>query len=412
MVQNKIETKRCLASRWMPCLILLFATMPNAIFASSGTLIPESTRYPRLVRLTHGSAASNGWIVASTISKLFVSKDDGKTFSFLSNAPSRSGVKLRCCETLFELPRALGSLPAGTLLYAATYVDEAATKSSSGSVPSPTFPGVFAIDVYASDDQGQHWTYLSTPVSGSGERGAGGLWEPEFLVAHNGSLVMFWSDETYSCCSQKLMKIRSSNGKDWRNPSDVVATTNPKDRPGMIVIRQLPTGVYFMVYEMCGTHHCDAFFRKSYDGWSFGLPSDIGTRIENDEGQYLRHAPTVIWTPSPLSPNGMIVAFGQMLYNADGSLAKQNGRVLFVNTHLDGSGGWHTIKAPVEVPNTYNHPCPNYSSSLLPVRNGEALLELATDFYALDQCGASFGTRSWTDLLPADLVQSLSPISH
>ena len=363
------------------------------------------------MRLTHGSSASNGWIVVGTTAQLFLSKDDGKSFSFLSNAPTRSGIRLRCCETLFELPQAVGDLPAGTLLYSATYVDEAATRASSGSVPSPKFPSVFTIDVYASSDQGQHWTYLSTPVSGSGERGAGGLWEPEFLVANDGSLVMFWSDETYSCCSQKLMKIRTKNGKDWRDSSDVVATTEPNDRQGMIVVRQLPTGVYFMIYEMCGTHHRDVFSRKSRDGWNFGLPSDPGTRVENEEGQSLRHAPTMIWSPSPLSPNGMIVALGQMLYNADGSLAKQNGRVLFVNTHLDGSGAWHTIKAPVEVPNAYDDPCPNYSSSLLPVQNGEALLELATDFYALNRCGASFATRPWADLLPGELVQSLAPNS-
>jgi hypothetical protein len=232
--------------------------------------------------LTHGSASSNGWIIASTISKLFVSKDDGKTFSFLNDAPARAGVTLRCCETLFELPKPLGNLPAGTLLYSATYVDDAATKAMPGNVSSPTFPGVFAIDIYVSTDQGQHWTYLATPVTGSGEKGAGGLWEPEFLAARDGSLVMFWSDETYLCCSQKLMKIRSSNGKDWRNVSDVVATTDPKDRPGMIVVRQLPTGAYFTIYEMCGTHHCEVFFRKSWDGWNFGLPSDPGTRVENE----------------------------------------------------------------------------------------------------------------------------------
>jgi hypothetical protein len=97
---------------------------------------------------------------------------------------------------------------------------------------------------------------------------------------------------------------------------------------------------------------------------------------------------------------------GQVLHNADNSVAKQNGRVLFVNTLLDGSGPWHTIQAPVEVPNSYDNPCPNYSSALLPVQDGAALLELATDYYGLDKCGAYFATKSWTEIMPAELKQA------
>lgn len=383
-------------------LLLTFLCL-GAAYASVGDLLPGSTRYPRVIRLAHGDERSNGWIIASTISKLFVSKDDGKTFQPLSDAPSRDSVHLRCCETIFELPEALGDLKAGTLLYAATYTKNPNPPRSS--YPTPSIFGEFAIEVFSSVDQGEHWSYLSTPVTGTGEKGVGGLWEPEFLIANDHSLVMFWSDETYKCCSQKLLKIRSVNGHDWTDSSDVVATKEYADRPGMIVVRKLPTGRFFMIYEMCGTHHCEVFSRMSSDGWNYGPPANPGTRLENEDGQYFRHAPAVIWSPSPLSPNGMLIAVGQVLYNPNGTVAKGNGQVLFANVRLDGSGPWFSMQAPVPVPFAFDNPCPNYSSSLLPVGDGKMLLEVATDFYGLNRCGAFAAIRPLADLIPAELMR-------
>ncbi|MDQ2711392.1 MAG: exo-alpha-sialidase [Acidobacteriota bacterium] len=363
--------------------ILSLTFLPH-LRAASGTLLPKSTFYPRLVRIAHGPASSNGSIIASTTGQIFESKDDGRSFTFLGDVPVQPGSKLICCETLYELPEAVGSLPAGTLLYSGSY--------TSGTVP--------AIEVYTSADRGNHWTYHSTPVLGLGEKGKGGLWEPQFTVAKDGALVMFWSDETYSCCSQKLAKIRTTDGVTWKDRSDAVASTVQADRPGMIVVNKLPTDVYFMSYEVCGDpitgHKCAAYYRISRDGWNYGLASDLGTRIENAEGQYFEHAPASIWSPSPLSANGVIVVVGQVLHNADKSIAPQNGKVLFVNALLDGSGPWTTVDAPVEVPNSYDNFCPNYSSALLPVESGTALLEFASDYYALKQCGTYFATKPWT----------------
>lgn len=385
--------------------VVLMTALSLPAWAATGTLLPQSVGYPRLVRLIYGPAASKGWIIGSTTGKLFVSKDDGKSFTFLADAPVRGGSRLRCCETIYELPQAIGTLPAGTLLYSATY-------SRGGEPPSarpgaqPEIPrdrGTPAIEVYQSTDQGLHWTYLATPVEGRGEKGTGGLWEPAFTVDHEGALVMFWSDETYSCCSQKLSKIRTSDGAKWKDAADVVASTNPADRPGMIVVSKLPTGLYFMTYEICGDPvtglKCAVYYRMSRDGWNYGPPSNLGKKVENVEGQFFEHAPTNIWSPSPLSPEGVIVVVGQVLHNADGAVAQQNGRVLFMNTRLDGSNPWTTVKAPVEVPNSYDNPCPNYSSALLPTENGTALLEFASDYYELRKCGMYFATKSWTEML-------------
>jgi hypothetical protein len=175
--------------------LVILVSVPGA-HAATGTLLPDSTYYPRLVRILHGSESANGHIIASTKGKFFESSDDGKSFTFLADGPIRQGSRLLCCQTLYELPQAVGSLKAGTLLYA----------------PSVKVGNDPAIEVYTSSDEGAHWTYHSTPVAGTGEKGHGGLWEPEFSVAKDGALVMFWSDETYSCCSQKLSKIRTFDG--------------------------------------------------------------------------------------------------------------------------------------------------------------------------------------------------------
>lgn len=87
-----------------------------------------------------------------------------------------------------------------------------------------------------------------------------------------------------------------------------------------------------MSYEVCGNPvtgpNCAAFYRMSRDGWNHGPPSDLGKRIENADGQYFEHAPNNIWSPSTQSPNGVILVVGQVLHNANGSVAQQNGKVL------------------------------------------------------------------------------------
>ena len=369
-----------------PIWLLLLVTSQVAAHAATGEYLPKSTAYPRLVRMVDENNVATGRIVAATTGQLFESKDDGHSFTFLTDAPVRPGSKLVCCETIYQLPRAVGALRAGTLLYSATY--------SRDDVP--------AIEVYVSSDGGHQWSYHSTPVTRGDHKGPHGLWEPAFAVTRDGSLAMFWSDETFRCCSQKLMQIRTVDGEHWIDESDTVETVVRADRPGMIVVSSLPTGEYFMTYEICGDpqtgHKCAAYYRISRDGWDYGPPSNLGTRIETASGQFFEHAPANIWSPSPIAANGVIIVVGQVLHNADNSIALTNGKVLFVNALLDGTGPWSVISAPVSVPYSYDNYCPNYSSALLPVQNGSSLLELATDYRAVKECAAYFATTPWLDL--------------
>lgn len=350
--------------------------------AATGTVLQGSTLYPRVVRLQHGPANTYGRLIASTNGIIFQSNDNGASWSLLGNVPTVGGSSERCCATLYELPQQVGSLPAGTLISAASYF--------SGSTP--------AIEVYTSSNQGASWVYHSTPVVRGDS--SHGLWEPEFEVANDGALVMFWSDETDACCSQKLAQIRSYNGSSWQDETNTVRSTVQGDRPGMITVSKLPNGHFFMSYELCGPAACTVFSRTSTDGWNFGDATNMGTRVQTTAGQYLEHAPLNRWSPSVLSSNGAILLAGQVMFESNGSVSASNGKVLFANTNVDGTGNWYTIAAPVQVPTAYDNYCPNYSSALLPATDGSSILELASD-YLNGGCIVYFASEAWNQL-PAD----------
>ena len=328
------------------------------------------TPYPRLVRLT------NGQIIASAGGSIFRSTDGGNTFTFLSSVPTVSGTLQNSETGLWLLPQTVGSLAAGTLLYSGTYNTSA-----------PATPA-FALEIYTSTDQGQTWNYLSTPVQGGGV--GHGEWEPGFEIANDGALVMFWSDETDNCCSQKLVQMRTYNGTTWQDKTNTVASTIQSDRPGMPVVSKLPSGVFFMSYELCGPAACTVFYRNSTDGWNFGNPSNVGTKVQTASGQYFEHTPTNVWDPS-----GPLLLIGQVMFESNGSVSSGNGQTIFYNYSSDGSGPWDTMPAPVQVPDASNNPCPNYSSELLPSTDGSTLLELASNFDGYNACRNYYSTSPW-----------------
>ncbi len=358
-----------------PCLLLAAPLLTHGQ-ALTGKYLPNSTLYPRLVRVEHGPARDKDHILASTNGNIFLSTDEGKSFSLLGTVPTQSGSNERCCGTLYEMPKTVGSLQAGTLLFAASYF--------SGTTP--------AIEIYTSTDEGKTWDFSSMPIT----RGDAthGLWEPGFTIADDGALAMFWSDETDPCCSQKLAQARTYDGTRWQDFTDTVASEIPADRPGMAVVSKLPGGRFFMSYELCGPAACTVFSRTSPDGWNYGLPANTGAPVETTMGEYLEHAPTNVWAPVQVSPNGALLLAGQVLFDANGAESARNGQVLLVNMTADGSGPWTTIPAPVKVPTSYDNYCPNYSSALLPSRNGRSLLELASDYNASGQCVSYYATDS------------------
>jgi len=374
-----MDVERCGARvvRLLAVLSVLLSGTLGGAQTSTKTLLSSSTAlYARVVRMSHSSnSALNGRIVASVTA--FVSgvgeediyaSSDGTSFAKIGAVTDSDFAGGLCCGTLYELPSKVGSLPAGTLIY-------------SGSVGQGSTTAAMKIKVYASQDGGATWSYLSTPaVTTKPGTTGGGLWEPQFTIATDGALVVVYSDETVSGHSQLLKQMRSYDGATWQDAAYTVALSSQSGRPGMAIINTLPGGLYFMTYEVCGTSSCMAYYRTSADGWNWGDALNVGTKIVSTTGQYFEHAPTNVWAAASSNPNGTILVTGQMLYESNGSVSSGNGKTIFVNHSADGSGTWTTMTAPVAVPTAYDNYCPNYSSPLLPSTDGTSVLEFASDY--------------------------------
>ncbi|MGH9344057.1 MAG: exo-alpha-sialidase [Terriglobia bacterium] len=332
--------------------------------------------YARVIRLAHSATPSkNGTLVVSVTAfpggrgeEDIYASADGASFTKIGAIQDADFAGGLCCGTLFELSRQVGTLPAGTLLWA-------------GSVGQSSTTQPMQIKIYQSPDQGATWSYLSNCATASGVHSAvGGLWEPEFTIAADGALVCFYSDETQAGHSQLIHQIRSYDGVNWQDSTYTVASTISSDRPGMPVVTILPGGTYFMTYELCSSTGCPVYSRTSADGWNWGDATNMGTRAVTAAGQWLEHAPYNTWAPSAASANGTILLVGQMMYDESGSVSAGNGITIFTNHSADGSGVWGTMPAPVPVPTAYNNYCPNYSSPLLASMDGSSILEFASDY--------------------------------
>jgi hypothetical protein len=375
------------------------APLSAAPAVARGTLLQTTwSAYPRLVRLAHqADSRRNGRIVASvseyaagTLQAGFhVSSDDGASFARLGTLHDDAFATGLCCGTLFELPQAVGVLPAGTLLYAASVGADR--------------PGTLMEQrLYRSDDGGATFGRIAGATCGTSAvprviGGAGsGVWEPEFLVSGDGALVCIYSDETEPGKSQVLKLTATADGTNWSAPEVVVAGAAASDRPGMAVVRRLPSGRYAMSFELCSTARLDCAARLliSDDGLHWGALGSIGTRPQTAAGQYFRHAPTIAWSPSTASAHGVVALIGQIVgSDLAGADLSGNGRVMLVNDDVERGGDWRAVAAPIGPASapTVTDPCRNYSTPLLPSTDGAQILLLQTDLDGDGACAARFG---------------------
>lgn len=358
----------------------------TASATASGTLLRQNVGlYPRVILLRH-SGPANGTLVANVVTfdgnnglgAIYASHDGGRSFTQIGTVadPAAANGNGLCCASIYELPRQVGAMPAGTLLWTA----------SEGQSTSPL---QMSIQIWKSADHGHTWSYLSTAAVAPN---ALGMWEPELSVSADGQLAVFFSDETdQPAHSQMLDEATSADGVTWSPRVPVVAGTDPQARPGMANVRKIPRLGYLMTYEVCGgSYGCAIHYRVSADDVHWGNPADLGPQIKAADGRYFLHTPTIAWVPGH-GPDGQLFLVGQLLQNPDGSTAAANGAAVMVSDH-GPQGPWTVIPAPVQVPNPYDNYCPNYSSSLLPMQGGTHLLEIATA-YAPDQvCKAYFAT--------------------
>lgn len=367
-----------------------------------GTLLQTGwATYPRLVRLSHqADARRNGRIVASVTEAVgarwqagfHVSTDDGASFSRLGALVDTDFAKGICCGTLFELPQAVGTLAAGTLLYSASVGHDVAGT-------------LMENRIYRSDDGGASFTRIDGATCGRSSvprvpnAGGSGIWEPEFLVAADGSLACLFSDETEPGRSQVIKLTSTSDGVAWSAPVLVVAGTASANRPGMAGVRRLPNGRYVMSFETCSTTllDCAAHLKWSDDGLHWGAADDLGSVPQTAAGQFFRHTPTLAFTRTASAPAGELLLIGQIAAQANGAVdTTNNGRAMFANASADGSGPWRLLASPIALPSAplQSNWCQNYSTPMLPSADGLTLLLMQTDSTADGGCAARFGRGS------------------
>jgi len=358
--------------------------------------------YPRVIRLQN-SGTANGRLVAAVVTNLsgawvgaiFHSDNNGQSFTRIGAVNDPAASEGMCCHTLYELPTAVGSMPAGTLLWAASFGADA-----------PASTRRMRERVWKSQDGGRTWTFLSTIHTASNTLGT---WEPEFIVANDGSLVVFFSDETDPNHSQKLVKARSLDGVTWTDLTPVVKLVAKAARPGMAVVRRMPSGNWLMSYEVCSadtSHVCEAYVRKSVDGWNWGDPATIGTRVRTASGRYPASTPTITVAGNTVLMDAMRIR------NADGTFAPNEGGLLLANAS-DGDGNWFEVAAPISIndsgrPDANGVPCPGYSNPLLGSKDGKAVLQIATTWNASGWCQAYVGSAASAPIGGANATESVA----
>jgi hypothetical protein len=340
----------------------------------------EEAGYPRVIRLEHAGAA-NGTLLATFAHAggepakaslpIYESTDRGLTWNSQPVGRVTDSVHGWDIEApaLFELPVALGELPAGTLFAAGTAWNRRDFRQQ-------------AIEVFISRDEGVSWTYRSACASEALQvnNEGHGIWEPEFVITADGSLNCFFSDERPSAdgFAQVIAHVRSTDGgATWGPEVFDVAVRDGVQRPGMPTVVRLPNGTYAMTLEDCMAGHdadqvCTDYLKVSPDGQDWSPISQMGSPVATTAGHRLLHTPTLAWSAAG-GRNGTLIVSGQRVVTGpEGrvSVLAESGRVLMINTAL-GAGPWSEIDAPFVIDPTGGYGpgetgCPGYSSPILP----------------------------------------------
>ncbi|MFG2126182.1 RICIN domain-containing protein [Streptomyces sp. NPDC048751] len=336
-------------------LVLPAAGRAQALSAPARTLYtPPSdapapgSLYPRGLRLQHNGSA-NGTLLATfeqytngtPVFPVYRSTDNGTSWTKISDVEdTQNGWGMRWEPELFELPRAMGGFPAGTILAAGDSVpaDRAGTK----------------IDLYASTDRGQTWAFVTNIATGGEAISSNGhtpVWEPFFLLSGD-RLIVYYSDQRDTAHGQEIVHQVSTDLRTWGPVVDDVSKPTYADRPGMPVVTRLPNGNYVMTHEYCGAPEggCSVYYKISSDPEAFGAATDQVLRAT--DGTVPSGAPYVTWLPTG-GPNGTLVVSGDTVQD------------LFLNTQNGDPNAWTRILA--NVPR-------GYSRGLLPLADGHSLM--------------------------------------
>ena len=297
---------------------------PLVMYTSPAGSPAPGVLYARAMQTENGAmyATFEQYTTGAASFPIFESTNEGETWTKVGDVKdTHKGVGMRWEPHLYELPQAIGNMPAGTLLCAGLVL--------------PYDRSFCEIDLYKSSDAGRKWTYVSTIAEGKAAYpGNDPVWEPFLMVANN-RLICYYSDERDTAHSQKLVHQTTTDGIHWSSVVNDVALSDSRQRPGMAVVTKMPDGNYIMTYEIIGNPG-GAFYKISSDPESWNQ-ADAGTCFD---------------------PSGS----GPYCVNLNGTILLSSGgnNKLYTNQN-NGIGSWTQIDSIIGA-------C--YSRCLVPMRNG------------------------------------------
>ncbi|MBN9374636.1 MAG: RICIN domain-containing protein, partial [Cellulomonas sp.] len=354
----------------------------------------SQAKYPRALLLQHQADPADDGVMLGSLQvyygntdaddakrhiPVFRSDDLGKTWDYsysgVYNQVDRGpGYELTSQGQLYELPVAVGDMPAGTILLSAL-----ARKW----VQHDNDPGGYSsyIDVYKSSDVGKTWQYVSTVAQGgTAVEGKDPIWEP-FLYAYDrgdggpNRLVVYYSDERPSYVGQMLVHQVSTDGLSWgpvvwdvfdaaegRTPSASYATPG---RPGMFSMAEMNDGRYIATYEYCGTAvsqtavgGCAVNYRISDDPENWQQDANRNYQVQIPDTGYRPVGTPYVTNLPNVGPHGAVVVSGN---------GSRNG--VFVSYDYGAPGSWVYY---------YSSVFTSYSRSLVTMPDGRSMFAVSS----------------------------------
>ncbi|MDG2533379.1 sialidase family protein [Sphingomonas sp. HITSZ_GF] len=342
------------------------------VAAEAQTLLQTQARYPRIRMLATGELIATVLLFPNDYRvRVFSSTDNGASWTAVSTFGESNWSTVQTSSPDFVV------MPNGDLILGINTETHCV-----GCIPK--------IRIFRSTDKGRNWTYLSTAATSNKaitSTDDDGFWEPNFSFDSAGNLVLIYADETSDCCSQKLVRVRSSDGgATWTDRSNLVAigTSNTKEthRPGMPIVVKLTDGTdrWMLTYEVCGVagiNNCRHHYKTSTDGWNYGTTTNIGTQMTGSASRYFNGTPMV----KSVQNGGPLLWIGHHLHLSDGSWSAANGYLLFRSDNGSPEGPWTAMNAPVSVDDPQSATCDGFSPALQWVPNssgGKNVVQMTT----------------------------------
>lgn len=314
--------------------------------------------YARATQLTMGPskgallATFEQYTAGKPVFPIYRSTDDGRSWKkFSVVTDTRNGWGLRYQPFLYQLPSAVGDLPAGTILAAGNSIPDDLSKTK--------------LDLYASRDDGRTWGFVSSFASGGRaipNNGETPVWEPFLLVA-GGKLIAYYSDQRDPKHGQKLVHETTTDGVTWSKPVDDEAEVDPAARPGMTTVARLGDGRWAMTYEYGGAPEADfaVYIKIADDPEKFG--SVAGKAIFAD-GIIPTSSPYVVWVGDATK--------GKLVVSAGSS-------PLLFESATGADGTWKAVRSAIPQ---------GYTRALVPLADHSGLFGISAGPIGAECCNA------------------------